>query len=435
MTHSPASLTVAVEYTKARNALGEVSDEHAALQYSLRTTPSWDILSGIIGDLPMIYMAANAILQPSKFSVSSMAMLQQMSASLRWTFYEIISGSKEIPKQLELIKSTNDALKVNNQIGDGSRPYPQEDCKNDGMSIDVRNLSFSYPGNKSTNDALTGVSFSIKAGQLVVIVGPNGSGKSTIVKILNRLYDPTSGEVLVDGQPMNSYRIADLRQANADLTQDHTLYPLSIRENIGLGHPPCVTDMELITQAAKLGGAYDFISKFEQGFDTTLHPVQTAYLGHLGGTHTHPLKEIFNKLEKQVDVSGGETQRLVASRTFMRLQSHKIKCVTVDEPSSALDPQGEMDLFQRLREARAGKTMIFVTHRFGHLTKHADLIICMKDGSVAETGTHEELMLKNSEYAKLYNIQASAFLPEASSNEKMEVGTEKISATGGPKTA
>jgi len=170
-----------------------------------------------------------------------------------------------------------------------------------------RNLSFSYPGNKSTNDALTGVSFSIKAGQLVVIVGPNGSGKSTIVKILNRLYDPTSGEVLVDGQPMNSYRIADLRQANADLTQDHTLYPLSIRENIGLGHPPCVTDMELITQAAKLGGAYDFISKFEQGFDTTLHPVQTAYLGHLGGTHTHPLKEIFNKLEKQVDVSGVHT--------------------------------------------------------------------------------------------------------------------------------
>jgi ABC-type multidrug transport system fused ATPase/permease subunit len=146
------------------------------------------------------------------------------------------------------------------------------------------------------------VSFSIKAGQLVVIVGPNGSGKSTIVKMLNRLYDPTSGEVLLDGQPMNSYRISDLRQATADLTQDHTLYPLSIRENIGLGHPPCVSDMELIIQSAKLGGAYDFISKFEQGFDTTLHPIQTARLINRGGAH--PLKEMSDKLEKQLEVSG-----------------------------------------------------------------------------------------------------------------------------------
>jgi ABC-type Fe3+/spermidine/putrescine transport system ATPase subunit len=170
---------------------------------------------------------------------------------------------------------------------------------------------------------LTGVSFSIKAGQLVVIVGPNGSGKSTIVKILNRLYNPTSGEVLVDGQPMSSYRISDLRQATADLTQDHTLYPLSIRENIGLGHPPCVSDIDMITQSAKLGGAFDLISKYEEGFDTTLHPVQTAYLGHLNGANG--LKDIFDKLEKQVDVSGNHIfSRFVFSyRTQHRLRWRK----------------------------------------------------------------------------------------------------------------
>jgi ABC-type multidrug transport system fused ATPase/permease subunit len=267
-----------------------------------------------------IYMAANAILQPSKFSVSSMAILQQTSRSLRWTFDKILHGSNDTSRHLELIKSIYNTLKVDNQIRDGSRPYPQEDCKNDGMLIDVRyalrfqmlmcvhlqggrDLSFSYPGSKSGKGALTNVSFSIKAGQLVVIVGPNGSGKSTIVKILNRLYDPTSGEVLLDGQPMKSYRISDLRQATADLTQDHTLYPLSIRENIGLGHPPCVSDMELIIQSAKLGGAYDFISKFEQGFDTTLHPIRTARMGHLRAT-SHPLKEMSDKLEKHLEVSG-----------------------------------------------------------------------------------------------------------------------------------
>lgn len=123
-----------------------------------------------------------------------------------------------------------------------------------------------------------------------------------MVKLLNRLYNPTSGDILIDGQPMNSYRISDLRQATADLTQDNTLYPLSIRENIGLGHPPCLSDMDMVIQSAKLGGAYDLISKLDQGFDTTLHPIRTAHLGHLG--NTHPLKDIFDKMEKRVEVSG-----------------------------------------------------------------------------------------------------------------------------------
>jgi len=105
---------------------------------------------------------------------------------------------------------------------------------------------------------------------------------------------------------------------------------------------------------------------------------------------------------------------VVASRIFMRFRSDKIRCVTVDEPSSALDPQGERELFQRLRASKARKTMIFVTHRFGHLTKHTDQIICMKDGTVAEVGTHEELMSKDGEYKKLYNIQAEAFSSIAS---------------------
>jgi hypothetical protein len=166
------------------------------------------------------------------------------------------------------------------------------------------NLSFQYPGSKSTRKALTDVSFSVKSGQLVVIVGANGSGKSTVVKMLNRLYNPASGEILVDDQPMSSYRISDLRQATADLSQDNCLYPLSIRENIGLGHPQCMSDLNMITESAELGGALDFVSELEQGFDTTLQPVRTAYMGRPNEGDGHPLKEIFDKLEKQVDISG-----------------------------------------------------------------------------------------------------------------------------------
>ncbi|KAG6844893.1 hypothetical protein H0H93_016324 [Arthromyces matolae] len=114
-------------------------------------------------------------------------------------------------------------------------------------------------------------------------------------------------------------------------------------------------------------------------------------------------------MEVSSKVSGGEKQRLVASRTFMRLQDPGIKFVAVDEPSSALDPRGELELFNRLRAEQDGKTMIFVTHRFGHLTKFADLIICMKDGAVVESGSHKDLLALNGEYAALYNIQAQAF--------------------------
>lgn len=175
-----------------------------------------------------------------------------------------------------------------------------------------RNLKFDYPGSKSTKSALNEVSLRIQAGHLVVIVGANGSGKSTIIKIINRLYNPTSGEILVDGQPMNSYRIADMRQATADLSQDHSLYPLSIRENIGLGYPACVSDLDMIKRAAKLGGSYDFIQKLDAGFETTLQPVRTAYMGYMSRDGDSPLKNVFDKLEKRVDVSGGERQRLVA---------------------------------------------------------------------------------------------------------------------------
>lgn len=277
-----------------------------------------------------------------------------------------------------------------------------------------RNLSFNYPGSQTTKNALTNINLSISSGQLVVIVGANGSGKSTILKLLSRIYDPSSpSSLLVDGLPISEYCMSDLHRATATLTQEHHLFPLSLGENIGLGHVQNVHDLDAIRRAADQGGATPCIEKMEKGFETRLDPMNGAYGHRLPSETDHPLAVELERLAKRIELSGGEKQRVVASRTFMRFGTDNVKFVAVDEPSSALDPEGEAQLFDNLIKVREGKTMIFVTHRFGHLTKFADLIVCMKEGSVAEQGTHDELMKMGGEYAKLYNIQASAFnVPE-----------------------
>jgi ABC-type multidrug transport system fused ATPase/permease subunit len=177
-------------------------------------------------------------------------------------------------------------------------------------------VSFSYPGAKKTTSALNDISLSIKAGQLVVIVGANGSGKSTIIKLLSRLYDPSSGTLLVDGIPAEKYLGSDLRRATASFTQDHKLYPLSLYENIGLGNPEHLSNKELVAQAAEQGGASGFIEKLGEGLQTVLEPHLHVYPINVPSDPEHPLQKKMQMLEKEVDISGGERQRVIAYVSF-----------------------------------------------------------------------------------------------------------------------
>ncbi|KAJ7596694.1 P-loop containing nucleoside triphosphate hydrolase protein [Mycena floridula] len=399
------------QYQAACEDLGGLSDDYVGSQFHRRPTPIHEILMNIIGDLPMAYCAFMAIVYPSRFSVSSVAILTQSSSTLRWSLECVLANSDSFRRQLMEVRNLYDVSNVVNKLADGKTPYPNPSCeKNLGMSFELRNVTFAYPGSKSTKNALENVSLTIKSGHLVVVVGQNGSGKSSMVKLLSRMYDPIEGEVLVDGLPIQSYALSDLRQATATLTQDHNMFPLSLAENIGLGNTLHVKNDAMIMQAAELGGATACISKLEEGVKTVLEPTASCWGSNLVDEPTDPLQMELERQRKKIEISGGEKQRVVASRTFHRFSSGKITFVVVDEPSSALDPEGEAQLFENLRQARQGKTMVFVTHKFGHLVKYADSIICMKDGRVAEIGTHDELILANGEYAKLYNIQASAFV-------------------------
>jgi len=270
------------------------------------------------------------------------------------------------------------ALDTKNKMKDGERPFPRPGYESsEGMSIEVSDVSFSYPNSKSEHDALSGVTFSIQPGQLVVIVGTNGSGKSTIIKLLSRFYDCASGSIRIDGIPIEEYRMDELRRGIAMLTQDHQLFPLSLEENVKLGsaEAEAMVDRGKIEESVSAAGAEGIVKNFSSGYDTVLEPVKKGYVS-FAGQGNKDLEAMQKKLEKSINISGGEKQKLVAARTFMRLfTSSALKLVTVDEPSSALDPEAEYRLFANLRQGRKGRTMIFVTHRFGHLTKHADLIM------------------------------------------------------------
>ncbi|KAJ7677503.1 P-loop containing nucleoside triphosphate hydrolase protein [Mycena rosella] len=401
------------EYNIAREGLGDTDMGYPSQQYENRQSVKSAVVIQLVGDLTMLYYAANAVFNPSKFTLTSIAMLQHSESLLQRTFYSGVYELAELRRGMNFMKRIYAIGNIQNVIKDGGLRYPStEQSERAGMSIDLRNISFSYPGSKANVKALDDVTFSIKSGQLAVLVGANGSGKSTIVKLLTRLYDITSGSLLVNGQDIQSYKIADLRGATASLTQDHHLYPLSLAENIGLGNPEKVSDMSMIINAAKRGGADSFVSKLKQGFSTILDPKIEQYGVNIDPSDKTPLAKELEKLKKTTDISGksGERQRVVASRTFMRFTSNAVKLVIADEGSSALDPEGEWELFKNLREERQGKTLVFVTHRFGHLVKYADLILCMKDGHLVESGTHEELIkIPDGEYFKLHDIQAKAF--------------------------
>jgi ATP-binding cassette subfamily B protein len=256
-------------------------------------------------------------------------------------------------------------------------------------ALRLEGVSFAYPGTDRL--VLDGVDLTLPKGTVVALVGENGAGKSTLVKLLCKLYEPTAGRILVDGEPLARVRSDDWRSRLSGAFQDFFRFELPARQSVGLGDVPRLDDTAAVTTAVGRAGADDVVARLPRGLDTQLGPTWP------GG----------------VDVSFGQWQKLALARGFMR---EAPVLLILDEPTAALDAETEHALFERYAQALRGRgtgadgapITILVSHRFSTV-RMADLIVVLDGARVAEVGTHEELIARQGAYAQLYAIQAAAY--------------------------
>ena len=247
------------------------------------------------------------------------------------------------------------------------------------LGVELRDVRFRYP--ESQEDVLVGVSALLEAGKVTALVGANGAGKSTLVKLITRMYDPSEGEILLDGERLATYELASLRSRMSAVYQDFAHLSLTLRDNIAMAAAEPDGDGR-IEEAARWAGADAVAAKLPDGYDT----------------------ELTRRFEGGVDLSGGEWQRVALARAFVR----DAALVILDEPTAALDAKAEYQLFLRFRELAKGKTALLISHRLSTV-RMADRILVLEDGRIVEEGSHAELVARRGRYAALYEMQAGRY--------------------------
>src|SRR6195256_976562 len=237
--------------------------------------------------------------------------------------------------------------------------------------IEFDHVSFSYDGE---NPVLKDITFTIEPEQIAAVVGPSGTGKTTVISLIPRFYDPTSGKIKIDGKDVREYTLKSLRQQISFVLQDTLLFRATIWENIAYGKPDA--SRKEIEQAAQLANAHEFIEKMPEGYDTMVG-------------------------ERGVLLSGGQRQRIAIARAIIR----DTPILILDEPTSGLDAASEQLVFEALDRLMEGRTSVVIAHHLNSI-RHADIIFVVKDAELVEQGTHDSLMDSQGVYADLYKMQS-----------------------------
>jgi ATP-binding cassette subfamily B protein len=310
-----------------------------------------------LGDLVMYYSAFQRVQAFLQGMLGSLAALYEDNMFLS-NLYEFLDLKRTVSEPVHAV------------------PVPQPMQR----GIVLNHVSFQYPA--GTRKVFEDISLTIRPGEVVALVGENGSGKTTLMKLLCRLYDPTGGNITIDGIDLRQFETKALRHEIAIIFQDYVHYHLTARENIWLGNTDLSPDHEHVIAAARRSGADKFISKLPHGYDTILG----------------------KRFAEGEELSIGEWQKVALARAFV----HDAQIIVLDEPTSSMDAKAEYEVFQNFRQLVSGRTAILISHRFSTV-RMADRIFVLKHGRIIEGGTHEELINRQGVYAYLFEKQAQSY--------------------------
>jgi ATP-binding cassette, subfamily B, bacterial len=246
--------------------------------------------------------------------------------------------------------------------------------------IEFRNVCFNYPGNSRL--VLDHINFQLHPKERLALIGENGEGKTTIVKLMTRLYDPTEGQILLDGVDLRDYDLDDLHHEMGVIFQDFMRYEMTARENVAVGRVEEIDNLELLRHASQKSMADAVIERLPLGYNQMLG----------------------RRFDLGVDLSGGEWQKVALARAYLR----DAQLLILDEPTAALDARSEFEVFRRFSELTTGKMALFISHRFSTV-RAADRILVLAQGKIVEEGSHDELSSLGGRYAEMFEMQASSY--------------------------
>jgi ATP-binding cassette subfamily B protein len=302
------------------------------------------------------------------------AAIQQASSNLQQVFSTASGIADQALFLTDLIaffdmKSTVDANPNGNRM-----PQPIQ------RGFEFRNVSFAYPGTERT--VLKNFSLTLSPGERIALIGENGQGKTTVVKLITRLYDPTEGQILLDGVDLREYSLEDLHRHIGVIFQDFMRFEMTARENIAVGRIDQPHQQIDIESAAHKSLADTVVEKLADGYDQMLG----------------------RRFEGGVELSGGEWQKIALARAYLR----DAQLLILDEPTAALDARSELEVFERFAELTEGKMALLISHRFSTV-RMADRIVVLQGGRLIEEGNHQQLMAQAGVYAGMFEMQAASY--------------------------
>ena len=310
-------------------------------------------------------------------SWGSLSFLAGALAGASSTIQNIFSTFSSIADQSLFLTDLVEFLRVKARIESKPNALPAPRPIRDGFRFE--SVSFRYPGNDRA--VLDCLNLEIHLGERIALVGENGQGKTTIVKLLARLYDPSSGRILLDGVDLRDYSVEDLHSQIGVIFQDFVRYEMTASQNIATGRVDAAGEAAIL-EAARKSGADEVIKRLPNGY----------------------AQQLGRRFEGGVDLSGGEWQKMALARAYLR----DAQILILDEPTASLDARSEYEVFQRFAELTESRMALLISHRFSSV-RMANRIVVLENGRIAEQGTHEQLIALGGRYAGMFELQAESY--------------------------